>query len=585
MNTQKKHDVFISYSRKDSAIADEICSAFDKVGITYFIDRKGMGGTANHVTKIANKIRNSKVMLLLASANSYKSDYVSIEIHYAFDQRVVVLPYALDDTFPPEDFKILLIRANWHNFNNDPIVPKLLTSIAELLGKEEELVSKIEELTKKIKDLELQDNNASKKSETTQSTTLEEIATQELLLNDHVRESLPETTVREIVKLVLSADGISTEIQESFIRDLKYGLATAQNNLGYMLKDPEKKIKWLEKAAKNGSGAAMLTLGKLYAYGEGVEKNPNKALDYFRAASSNGYHDEAVNFVNKMLEEIGEHEEKMAGTRVGNLYYEVIGKSLTDLRVVPHRSYKKFHVITIPEKINCFGIEFAIKEIDAYAFANNTSLQAINLPDKLEVIGNCAFENCSSLPLLVLPNSVQEIGDGAFNYCSSLKHLEIPSDMFHAAQKSIYPQMTPLTGISIGNGVFYGCSSIISVALRASSIKSFCEEKGNDILYQLGISAKRILKIDNVEYPSIFIPKEVKYIGRRTFYNCASVESITFPNTLTSIGCSAFEGCISLVSISFNGTKQQWESIERETDWNKNVPAKVVHCTDGDVKI
>ena len=306
MNTQKKHDVFISYSRKDSAIAEKICKAFDQVDVTYFIDREKIGGTANYFLKIADGIDNSKIMLLLASANSYKSKYVSKELQYAFEQEIVVLPYSLDDTLPPKDFKMLLISANWHNFNNDPIVPKLLTSIAELLGKEEELVSKIEELTKKIKDLELQDNNASKKSETTQSTTLEEIATQELLLNDHVRESLPETTVREIVKLVLSADGISTEIQESFIRDLKYGLATAQNNLGYMLKDPEKKIKWFEKAAKNGSGAAMLTLGKLYAYGEGVEKNPNKALDYFRAASSNGYHEEAVSYVKELLEEIGD---------------------------------------------------------------------------------------------------------------------------------------------------------------------------------------------------------------------------------------------------------------------------------------
>ena len=40
MAQEKKYDVFISYSRKDSAIADEICKAFDQVGITYFIDRE-----------------------------------------------------------------------------------------------------------------------------------------------------------------------------------------------------------------------------------------------------------------------------------------------------------------------------------------------------------------------------------------------------------------------------------------------------------------------------------------------------------------------------------------------------------------
>ena len=37
-------DVFISYSRKDMAVADRICAAFDKAGISYFIDRQGIGG-------------------------------------------------------------------------------------------------------------------------------------------------------------------------------------------------------------------------------------------------------------------------------------------------------------------------------------------------------------------------------------------------------------------------------------------------------------------------------------------------------------------------------------------------------------
>ena len=135
MEQQKKYDIFISYSRKDSVIADEICKAFDRVGITYFIDRKGMGGTANYVTKIAEEIDNSKAMLLLASANSYKSKYVSIELHYAFNHDVVVLPYALDETPVPKDFEILLIHANWHYFSEDPIIPTLLTSVSELVDK------------------------------------------------------------------------------------------------------------------------------------------------------------------------------------------------------------------------------------------------------------------------------------------------------------------------------------------------------------------------------------------------------------------------------------------------------------------
>ena len=136
MAQEKKYDVFISYSRKDSAIASEICKAFDQVGFTYFIDIKGLGGVTNYVTKLADELDNSKVMLLLASANSYRSKYVPIGLHYAFNHDITILPYALDDTTPPKDFEILLIHTNWHYLNIDPIIPDLLTSVSELIDKD-----------------------------------------------------------------------------------------------------------------------------------------------------------------------------------------------------------------------------------------------------------------------------------------------------------------------------------------------------------------------------------------------------------------------------------------------------------------
>ena len=71
MAQQKKKDVFISYSRKDSAIADEICKAFDQVGITYFIDREEIKIEKDYIEKIANGIDNSKIVLFLASTTSY----------------------------------------------------------------------------------------------------------------------------------------------------------------------------------------------------------------------------------------------------------------------------------------------------------------------------------------------------------------------------------------------------------------------------------------------------------------------------------------------------------------------------------
>ena len=70
-----KYDVFISYSRKDTNIADRICKAFDDVGIVYFIDRQGIGGGVEFPDKLADAIVNSSAFLLLGSNNSYNSPF------------------------------------------------------------------------------------------------------------------------------------------------------------------------------------------------------------------------------------------------------------------------------------------------------------------------------------------------------------------------------------------------------------------------------------------------------------------------------------------------------------------------------
>ena len=84
---------------------------------------------------------------------------------------------------------------------------------------------------------------------------------------------------------------------------------------------------------------------------------------------------------------------------------------------------------------------------------------------------------------------------------------------------------------------------------------------------------------------SIVIPENVTTIFSGAFEGCSSLTSIVIGNSVTSIGEKAFRGCKSLTSITFQGTMAQWNEIELDEDWNKGVPAKVVHCTDGDVEI
>ncbi len=53
------------------------------------------------------------------------------------------------------------------------------------------------------------------------------------------------------------------------------------------------------------------------------------------------------------------------------------------------------------------------------AFENNTKLQSVTLPSKLEIIGDSAFVSCFSLTSVNIPASVTSIGSCAFLHCNS----------------------------------------------------------------------------------------------------------------------------------------------------------------------
>lgn len=97
------YDVFISYSRKDAAIADRICRTFDKAGLTYFIDRQGILGGFEFPEVLANAILESKIVLYLASENSYNSKFTTSELTFAFNEKPKnsIPPYIIDGSVMP----------------------------------------------------------------------------------------------------------------------------------------------------------------------------------------------------------------------------------------------------------------------------------------------------------------------------------------------------------------------------------------------------------------------------------------------------------------------------------------------------
>lgn len=205
-------------------------------------------------------------------------------------------------------------------------------------------------------------------------------------------------------------------------------------------------------------------------------------------------------------------------------------------------------------------------EIDDYAFANNTYLSEIILPDNVTYIGAYAFDGTAwyenlpegmvyvgnvaylykgtmpentnfaikdgttmispsafanvgnSLVGITLPESVETIGNYAFSYCSNLTDVD-------------------MTGVvTIGDGAFDGCSNLVDVDLSALTN---LETIGNNAFSRTGVK-------------TVVLPANLKTIGGFAFGDCSDITDFTIqdsPNTLEVEYSSNGEGLINCSSI------------------------------------
>lgn len=126
MSQTTKHDIFISYSRQDKETVDMICKCLDDNNISYFRDIFDISISSTFTQTLADAILSCRLVLFIASKNSFASNYTSKEVTFAYQNHIAIMPLLIDNTPMPTNYSFMFSDVQCMSLQN--------TSMQRLIG-------------------------------------------------------------------------------------------------------------------------------------------------------------------------------------------------------------------------------------------------------------------------------------------------------------------------------------------------------------------------------------------------------------------------------------------------------------------
>ena len=206
------------------------------------------------------------------------------------------------------------------------------------------------------------------------------------------------------------------------------------------------------------------------------------------------------------------------------------------------------------------------------------------IPDGVEVIGECAFQN-SRLSEILLPNTVTRLGQSAFSGCSKLTSMWLPDGVVqlpaHLFSGCSSLRSIDLPAISLmGESAFRGCSSLESIKLDgrlsviaktafencrklqavelAASVGTIEEKAFHECNALREIDLSHVRKVSRQAFDRCFSLQAADLeaatmIEEKAFFECTSLTRATLGDGLTGIGKEAFRRCKALTQVYVPG--------------------------------
>jgi hypothetical protein len=116
--------MFISYSHFDRNQCDRIADAIDRTNRFEIWYDKGLIPGEVYRKKIAEKLKETEVFILLISNASVKSEWIMDEVEYARSNRCRIIPVWLEPVVLPAELEMIVLRHHglfWYTYQDDEV--------------------------------------------------------------------------------------------------------------------------------------------------------------------------------------------------------------------------------------------------------------------------------------------------------------------------------------------------------------------------------------------------------------------------------------------------------------------------------
>jgi hypothetical protein len=115
------HDVFVSHSVQDKAVAEAIVARLEADSVTCWIAPRDVVPGADWGESIIDAIESSRIMILIFSRSADASPQIKREVERAVNKGVYIIPFRVDDIPPTKSLEYFISTSQWMDAFSPPL--------------------------------------------------------------------------------------------------------------------------------------------------------------------------------------------------------------------------------------------------------------------------------------------------------------------------------------------------------------------------------------------------------------------------------------------------------------------------------